>query len=121
MSHTQGNASSLICLSRLPIESGVMKEKSTHHLSRLLMALMVLSSVACSNSSSKPVTLYKGSVASGNSVTNFVNHDDKNGDTAMIYCRDLAEIFERRYGERYICSDVVYKDFKPNAAWNVAK
>jgi hypothetical protein len=98
-----------------------MTKKITNYFLRLMMALMVLSSVACSNSSSKPVTLYKGSVASGNSVTNFVNHADKFGDTAMIYCRDLAEIYERRYGERYICSDVVYKDFKPKAAWSVVK
>lgn len=98
-----------------------MTKKINNYFLLLLMALMVLSSVACSNSSSKPVTLYKGSVASGNSVTNFVNHDDKNGDTAMIYCKELAEIYERRYGDRYICSDVVYKDFKPNATWNVVK
>lgn len=98
-----------------------MKEKTTQHLSRSLMALFAVSLVACSDAPSKPITLYKGSVASGNSVTNFVNHADKFGDTAMIYCRDLAEVYERRYGERYICSDVVYKDFKPNATWNVVK
>lgn len=82
---------------------------------------MAVSLVACSETPSKPVTLYKGTIASGNSVTNFVNHADKFGDTAMIYCKDLAEIYERRYGERYICSVVVYKDFKPNALWNVVK
>lgn len=98
-----------------------MKENTTQLSIRSLLALIAVSLVACSEAPSKPVTLYKGSVASGNSVTNFVNHADKFGDTAMLYCKDLAEIYELRYGERYICSDVVYKDFKPKAFWNVAK
>lgn len=69
---------------------------------------------------SQVITLYKGSIASGNSVVNFVDHNDPNGAYAQGFCEDMKKLYEQKWRETYYCSSVQFKKFVPDLKWNLS-
>jgi hypothetical protein len=70
--------------------------------------------------SSQAITLYKGSIASGNSIINFVNYEDPNGAHAQGACEDMKNLYERRWHETYYCSSIQFKEFLPKIKWHIS-
>lgn len=83
-------------------------------LNRVLPVLVALSVSACGEKASQLVVLYKDSVAPGNSVVSLVNHNDRTGQFASVHCEELRRIYEARERIKYICSTVVFDEFKPS-------
>jgi hypothetical protein len=79
----------------------------------LIISLLILPS--CSNDDkSQLVVLYKGTVEPGNSVISFVNKNDKTGQFATTHCENLRRLYIAREKINYICSTIVFDDFKPS-------
>jgi hypothetical protein len=66
---------------------------------------------------SQPITLYRDTVNSGNSMTSLVNHNDPNGVIALKHCEDLRELYEKQYFRRFICSSESFSEFIPKIRW----
>jgi len=80
---------------------------------KLLIFIIVFSSViGCSNKSIW-VVLYRDEVAKGNSIVWFANYDDEQGYWANEHCLKLAEIYKKEDARNYICSKTVFQEFKP--------
>ncbi len=69
---------------------------------------------ACGAKHSQLVVLYKDSVAPGNSTVSFLNHNDETGEFASVHCEELRRLYESKERQRYICSTIVFDDFKPS-------
>jgi hypothetical protein len=69
--------------------------------------------------SSQPITLYRESISSGNSIVSFVNHNDPEGITATSYCEIFRQAYEKKYPEKYFCVPLVFQEFKPDVKWRV--
>ncbi len=79
----------------------------------LILAPTLLSS--CGNDTkSQLVVLYRNSVESGNSVVYFINKNDENGKYATTHCENLKSIYMKKEKINYICSTVVFDEFKPS-------
>lgn len=84
--------------------------KPTH--ATILLSIVAITS--CGDTErSQLVVLYKSSVSPGNSVVSFVNHNDESGQLASVHCEELRRVYEAKEGIRYICSTVVFDEFKP--------
>ena len=83
-------------------------------LSRMLPYLAVVFLCGCGAKASQLVVLYKHSVAPGNSVVSFLNYNDENGQFASVHCEELRRMYEAKEQIKYICSTVVFDDFKPS-------
>ncbi len=78
----------------------------------LTISLLILS--ACSkDDKSQLVVLYKSTVEAGNSVVSFVNKNDETGQYAMTHCENLRQQYMTQEKIMYICSTIVFDDFKP--------
>ena len=82
--------------------------------SYLLVSFFILGLTACNSRQSQLVVLYKESVDPGNSVVSFLNHDDETGRFASIHCNELKQLYEMKEHIKYICSTVVFEEFKPS-------
>lgn len=84
----------------------------------VLIGCMALLLTACGsqsgNEASQLIVLYKGDVAPGNSMVSFVNHNDPSGRYASEHCEVLRNLYSAREGIPYVCSTVVFPEFKPN-------
>ena len=69
---------------------------------------------------SQVITLYKGSIANGNSIVNFVDYADPNGAQAQGFCEDMRDLYSRKWHETYYCSSVQFKEFAPTIKWNLS-
>ena len=79
----------------------------------LIISLLILSS--CSNDDkAQLVILYRGAVEPGNSVVSFLNKNDKTGQFATIHCENLRQLYIAKEKINYICSTIVFDDFKPS-------
>jgi len=58
--------------------------------------------------------LYKSSVAPGNSVVSFINRDDETGQFATAHCESLKELYKSKERIDYICSTIVFDEYKPS-------
>jgi hypothetical protein len=76
-----------------------------------LASLVVLT--ACNKEGSQLVVLYKDSVAPGNSVVEFLSKDDDTGQFATVHCENLKELYKSRDKVNYLCSTIVFEEFKP--------
>ena len=78
----------------------------------LIISLLILS--ACSkDDKSQLVVLYKGTVEAGNSIVSFINKNDDTGQYAMTHCENLRQQYIAQEKVKYICSTIVFDDFKP--------
>lgn len=72
---------------------------------------------ACGNQSSgeasQLVVLYKGEVGPGNSIVSFLNHNDPTGQYASKHCEAIREVYSAKEGIPYVCSTVVFPEFRP--------
>jgi hypothetical protein len=73
---------------------------------------LVVAIAGCSDNGSKAVVLYKEEVKSGNSIVSLFNFNDKNGTNATEHCIELKNIYEKKFGTKYICSTIVFDEFK---------
>ena len=81
--------------------------------SYLIISLLILSS--CSNGDkSQLVILYKDKVEPGNSIVSFLNKNDKTGQFATVHCENLKQQYIAKEKINYICSTIVFDDFKPS-------
>ena len=79
----------------------------------LYISLLILSS--CSNDDeSQLVVLYRDTVEPGNSVVSFINKNDKTGQFATSHCENLRQQYIAKEKINYICSTIVFDDFKPS-------
>ena len=79
----------------------------------LFLATTLLS--ACGNDTkSQLVVLYRGSVESGNSLISFINKNDETGQHATVHCENLKSMYMEKEKINYICSTVVFDEFKPS-------
>jgi len=69
---------------------------------------------------SQVITLYKGSIASGNSIVNFVDYADPNGAQAQGFCEDMKILYEKKWHETYYCAGVQFKEFMPKIKWHLS-
>jgi hypothetical protein len=86
----------------------------------VLTTLLLMITGCDSKKSSQIITLYKGSIASGKSVINFVDYDDPNGAYAQGFCEDMKKLYEQNWHETYYCSSVQFKEYVPNLKWNLS-
>ena len=86
-----------------------MKQKTFY----LIVSLLILS--GCNNDDkSQLVVLYRGTVEPGNSVVSFINKNDKTGQFATSHCESLRQLYIAKDKINYICSTIVFNDFKPS-------
>lgn len=79
----------------------------------LILASTLLS--ACGNGTkSQLVVLYRSSVEPGNSIVSFLNKNDETGQYAATHCENLKSIYIEKERTNYICSTVVFDEFKPS-------
>jgi hypothetical protein len=79
----------------------------------LILAFTLLS--ACGNDTkSQLVVLYRNSVEPGNSIVSFINKNDETGQYATTHCENLKSIYMEKEKINYICSTVVFDEFKPS-------
>ncbi len=79
----------------------------------LLLGAALLTIVGCEKNDSQMIVLYRHSVAPGNSVVSFVSHNDGTGQYASPHCEQLRKLYESKEKIAYVCSTVVFDDFKP--------
>jgi hypothetical protein len=89
-----------------------------HHLLKILAFVML--SGCYDHPESQPITLYKGTVMSGNGIVHFISHNDPKGTYSMKHCEALKNFYESSDISSYVCSSVVFKDFVPLAQWKIA-
>lgn len=82
--------------------------------SRILPYLAAIFLCGCGAKASQLVVLYKDSVGPGNSVVSLLNHNDETGQFASVHCEELRRMYEAKERIKYICSTVVFDDFKPS-------
>lgn len=87
----------------------------------LLLAITTLITGCEQRKPSQVITLYKGNIASGNSIVNFVDHNDPNGVWAQGFCEDMKKLYEAKWREKYYCAGVQYEEFIPEIKWMIAK
>ena len=79
----------------------------------LFLASTLLTS--CGNDTkSQLVVLYRNSVEPGNSIVSFINKDDETGQYATTHCENLKSVYIEKEKINYICSTVVFDEFKPS-------
>lgn len=79
----------------------------------LITSLLILS--ACSkDGKSQLVVLYKGTVEAGNSVVSFVSKNDETGQFSTVHCENLRQQYIAKEKINYICSTIVFDEFKPS-------
>lgn len=87
----------------------------------ILRILMLTILVGCNSAiESRPITLYKGTVAAGNGVVHFISHNDPDGINSMKHCEALKAFYESAENSPYVCASVVFDKFAPRADWNIA-
>jgi hypothetical protein len=93
-----------------------------HNLAVAIILISALSGITgCDEQkSSQVITLYKGSIASGNSIVNFVDYEDPNGSYAQGFCEDLKKLYEKKWRETYYCSSTQFKKFLPKIKWHIS-
>lgn len=69
------------------------------------------------NNESRPVTLYKYSVSSGNGVVTFLTYNDINGSFSMEHCEVLKQAYLKKYNEQYVCAIRLDNDYLPDVKW----
>ena len=80
-----------------------------------MLALVSTLLSACGNDTkSQLVVLYRSSIEPGNSIVSFVNKNDETGQYASIHCENLKSIYMEKEKIIYICSTVVFDEFKPS-------
>lgn len=87
----------------------------------LLLTFMTLVTGCDQRKPSQVVTLYKDTIASGNSIVNFVDHNDPNGVWALGFCEDMKKMYEIKWREKYYCASIQYDEFVPEIKWAIAK
>ena len=79
----------------------------------LIISLLIVS--GCSNDDkSQLVVLYRGTVEPGNSVVSFINKNDESGQFATSHCESLRQLYIAKDKINYVCSTIVFNDFKPS-------
>lgn len=82
-------------------------------ISFILSSLLLLA--AChSDGKSQLVVLYRGTVEPGNSVVSFISKNDKTGQFATTHCENLRQVYVAKEKINYVCSTIVFDDFKPS-------
>lgn len=86
----------------------------------IFIAILPFISGCAEQKPSQVITLYKGSIASGNSIVNFVNHNDPSGAYSEGFCEDMKKLYEKKWRETYYCSSIQFKKFVPDLKWNLS-
>ena len=85
---------------------------------KIYIPILVLASIllsACGNDTkSQLIVLYRSSVEPGNSVVSFINKNDGTGQYATTHCENLKSIYMEKEKIIYICSTIVFDEFKPS-------
>ena len=71
---------------------------------------------------SKTATIYRNYVGPGKAVMTLVTYDDEYGDYAMRHCEIIVKHWNKEdeyKGIKYLCSDRVYKKWKPRIDCNI--
>lgn len=84
---------------------------------KFCVLLSLLVSTGCGNNASQLVTLYRESVSEGNGIVSVIRWNDPNGIWAIEHCKALEKYYERENGQDYICSTVVFDEYKPRIKW----
>lgn len=83
----------------------------------VLIGLLAMVLAACGKQSagepSQLVVLYKNEVAPGNSIVSFLSYNDPTGQYATMHCEVLRDAYYAKEGTPYVCSTVVFAEFKP--------
>jgi hypothetical protein len=87
----------------------------------VLAVALVGSAIAGDPRPSQPITLYRGSIESGNAVVSFVRYDDPNGTWARNACEDLRRYWESKEFQKYFCEPLIWEEWVPRIEWRVAK
>lgn len=91
-------------------------------INKVFFLFLSIAMVGCNyKKESQVITLYKISVSDGNSIINFVSHDDPNGTRALGFCEDMKNLYENKWRERYYCSSVQFDEFIPEVKWGKAQ
>lgn len=86
------------------------------NLNKIYIALLLLVSAPCYAADverSQLVALYRGEVLAGNSVVEFVSHNDPSGVYATKHCEELRAVYSKRDRIPYYCSPVIFEEFRP--------
>lgn len=83
--------------------------------SNLVVSFFLIVALAgCGGKKSQLVVLYKYSIESGNSIVAFANYEDETGARASGHCEKLKELYKAKDKIDYICSTIVFDEFKPS-------
>lgn len=80
----------------------------------MLILVSTVISACGNNTESQLVVLYKSSVEPGNSVVSFISKNDETGQYATTHCENLKSIYMEKEKINYVCSTVVFDEFKPS-------
>lgn len=82
-------------------------------LSFLFLGVTMSMLAGCQKNDSQVIVLYRDSVAPGNSVVEFVSHNDETGQYATVHCEQLRQLYKEKEKIEYFCSTIVFDEFRP--------